>query len=96
VVKRELQKGKTSDLTAVERANETADWGKIAAKYQRPSQWRAAWQIANSPGPYAALWYLIYLSLGVSWDYIAAALQGASLYVPVCFDFKGPKATNAI
>jgi acyl-lipid omega-6 desaturase (Delta-12 desaturase) len=44
-----------------------ADWKEIVAKYQRPSAPRALWQIANTLLPYALLWYLMYLSLAVSW-----------------------------
>jgi acyl-lipid omega-6 desaturase (Delta-12 desaturase) len=50
-----------------EGSNETAAWKKIVVKYQQPSRWRGVWQIVNSLAPYAALWYLIYLSLAVSW-----------------------------
>jgi omega-6 fatty acid desaturase (delta-12 desaturase) len=66
-MKRQLQTGEIPDLTASERASETAAWKKVVAKYQQPSRWRSAWQIINSLVPYAALWYLIYLSLAVSW-----------------------------
>jgi omega-6 fatty acid desaturase (delta-12 desaturase) len=43
------------------------DWKKIVAGYQKPSAPRALWQIANTLVPYALLWYLMYLSLAVSW-----------------------------
>jgi omega-6 fatty acid desaturase (delta-12 desaturase) len=66
-VKTPLQTGSIPDLTAGKRIGETAAWMKIVAKYQQPSPWRATWQIVNSLVPYAALWYLIYLSLAVSW-----------------------------
>jgi omega-6 fatty acid desaturase (delta-12 desaturase) len=66
-MKGQLQNGEIPDLTAGERASETAPWKKIVAKYQQPSRWRSTWQIINSLVPYAALWYLIYLSLAVSW-----------------------------
>jgi omega-6 fatty acid desaturase (delta-12 desaturase) len=66
-MKRQLQTGEIPDLTASERASETAAWKKVVAKYQQPSRWRSTWQITNSLVPYAALWYLIYLSLAVSW-----------------------------
>jgi omega-6 fatty acid desaturase (delta-12 desaturase) len=46
---------------------DTADWKKIVAKYQKPSAPKALWQIANTLVPYALLWYLMYLSLAVSW-----------------------------
>ena len=42
-------------------------WKAMVAEYQKPSAWRAAWQIANSVGPYLLLWYLMYLSVSVSW-----------------------------
>jgi omega-6 fatty acid desaturase (delta-12 desaturase) len=42
-------------------------WKAIVAEYQKPKTWRASWQIVNSIGGYAALWYLMYLSLFVSW-----------------------------
>ena len=59
----------TTDLDAPEAENtlETAEWKKIVARYQKPSVWRATWQILNTVVPYAALWYLMYLSLSVSW-----------------------------
>ncbi|RME93964.1 MAG: fatty acid desaturase [Verrucomicrobia bacterium] len=47
--------------------NEVAKWKAIVAEYQKPSFWRASWQIVNTVGAYAALWYLMYLSLSVSW-----------------------------
>src|SRR5688572_12748937 len=42
-------------------------WKAIVAKYQEPSTGRALWQVVNTLVPYAALWYLMYLSL--SWSY---------------------------
>lgn len=42
-------------------------WKEIVAKYQQPSLPRALWQIINTLIPYALLWYLMYLSLAVSW-----------------------------
>src|SRR5688572_16227163 len=42
-------------------------WQKIIAKYQTPDFWKSLWQIINSIGPYVALWYLMYLSLNVSY-----------------------------
>jgi len=44
-----------------------ANWKAIVAEYEQPSMWRATWQIVNSIGTYIALWYLMYLSLPVSW-----------------------------
>jgi omega-6 fatty acid desaturase (delta-12 desaturase) len=39
----------------------------MVAGYQKPAIWRSLWQVVNSLVPYAALWYLAYLSLAVSW-----------------------------
>ena len=46
---------------------EYAAWKDLVAEYQKPNFWRASWQIVNTFGSYAALWYLMYLSLKVSW-----------------------------
>src|SRR6266566_5164445 len=56
-------------------------WKAIVAKYQNPALWRGLWQVLNTLVPYAALWYLMYLSLLVSW-WLAlplAVLAGAFL-----------------
>lgn len=60
---------------------ETAAWKKIVARYQKPSIGRGVWQIVNTLVPYAALWYLMYLSLAVSWwlTLPLAVLAGAFL-----------------
>lgn len=62
--------GKRRDIT---------DWKAVVAEYQKPSLPRALWQIANTFIPYAALWYLMYLSLPVSWWLVVplAILAGA-------------------
>lgn len=41
-------------------------WRQIVAKYQQPALWRAIWQVANTIVPYAGLWYLMHLSISVS------------------------------
>jgi acyl-lipid omega-6 desaturase (Delta-12 desaturase) len=58
-----------------------ADWKRIVAKYQVPSTPRALWQITNSLGPYAFLWYLMYHAVAISWWLAAplAVLAGAFL-----------------
>jgi len=45
----------------------TPAWKAIVARYQKPAVWRAIWQLLNTLLPYAGLWYLMYLSLAVSW-----------------------------
>jgi len=58
-----------------------ADWKRIVAKYQKPSTGRASWQIVNTLGPCALLWFLMYRSLAVSWwlTIPLAILEGAFL-----------------
>jgi omega-6 fatty acid desaturase (delta-12 desaturase) len=62
-------------------ADERATWQRIVAQYQQPSTVRALWQVANTFLPYALLWYLMYLSLRVSWwlTIPLAVLAGAFL-----------------
>jgi omega-6 fatty acid desaturase (delta-12 desaturase) len=45
----------------------SAEWRKAVEKYRQPSTPRAVWQLCNTLLPYALLWYLMYLSLSVSW-----------------------------
>jgi len=61
--------------------SDVPDWKPIVARYQRPSPGRALWQVANTLVPYAALWYLMHLSLAISWWLTAplAILAGAFL-----------------
>jgi omega-6 fatty acid desaturase (delta-12 desaturase) len=47
-------------------ADNTA-WKQVVLKYQKPSTWRALWQIIDTLVPYAALWYLMHLCLPISW-----------------------------
>ena len=42
-------------------------WKEIVAKYQKPAVWRGIWQVTNTLVPYGLLWYLMYLSISVSW-----------------------------
>jgi len=49
------------------RREEIARWKAIVEEFQKPSFWGASWQIVNTIGAYAVLWYLMYLSLSVSW-----------------------------
>ena len=58
---------------------DNAAWKAVVLKYQKPSTWRALWQIVDTLVPYAALWYLMYLSLAISWWLVIpqAILAGA-------------------
>jgi omega-6 fatty acid desaturase (delta-12 desaturase) len=50
-----------------EKKADIATWKAIVARYQVPSLPRALWQMINTLGSYALCWYLMYLSLSVSW-----------------------------
>src|SRR6476660_6156973 len=56
----------TEIMTEKSRAD-TTGWKKIVNKYQKPSAVRANWQIVNTLGPYALLWFLMYYAVAVSW-----------------------------
>src|SRR5258706_15670673 len=64
-----------------ESQTDTSNWKEIVARYQKPSVGRAVWQIANTVGSYVVLWYLMYLSLAVSYWLVVplAILAGAFL-----------------
>ena len=68
-----------SSSTCAETQTGDTDWKKIVARYQTPSMGRAIWQLVNTLVPYAALWYLMYLSLAVSYWLVVplAILAGA-------------------
>ncbi len=54
----------------------------MVAPYTKPAVWRAVWQIVNTLVPYAVLWYLMYLSLAVSyWLVIPLAVLAAGFLV---------------
>lgn len=61
--------------------NTNPPWKEVVERYQKPSIGRGVWQIVNTLIPYAALWYLMYLSLAVSWWLTVplAVLAGAFL-----------------
>ncbi|MDF1751816.1 MAG: fatty acid desaturase [Verrucomicrobiales bacterium] len=66
---------------AIDRRGEVARWKAVVSEYQKPNFWVASWQIINSVGAYAVLWYLMYLSLSVSWllTFPLAVLAGGFL-----------------
>jgi len=57
------------------------EWKEIVARYQTPSAWRAAWQIADSFVPYAMLWAVMHWTVTISWwlTIPLAALAGGLL-----------------
>jgi acyl-lipid omega-6 desaturase (Delta-12 desaturase) len=56
-----------ADPVKAQRRAEVEAWKRIVAEYQEPNRWRAAWQIVNTFGSYAAVWAVMYWSLSVSW-----------------------------
>jgi omega-6 fatty acid desaturase (delta-12 desaturase) len=58
---------RSSSAEPTQRTAGAATWKAIVAKYQHPHAGRASWQLVNTVGSYIAVWFLIYLSLGVSW-----------------------------
>lgn len=63
-------------------------WKEIVARYQKPSIGRSVWQMTNTLVPYAALWYLMYLSLGVSyWLTLPLAILAGGFLVRVFIIF---------
>jgi omega-6 fatty acid desaturase (delta-12 desaturase) len=42
-------------------------WKAVVAKYQKPRQAAALWQMVNSLVPYLGLWCLMYFTVSVSW-----------------------------
>ena len=68
--------------TAGVRRPDNAAWKEIVARYQKPSIGRGVWQIVNTLVPYAVLWYLMYLSLSVSyWLVVPLAVLAAGFMV---------------
>ena len=63
---------------------DTAAWKEIVAQYQKPSMGRALWQIVNTLGPYALLWYLMYRSMEISyWLTLPLAMLAGGFLVRV-------------
>lgn len=77
-----------SGPAVAEHRAEIAAWKSIVAEYQQPHFWRATWQLVNTIGAYAVLWYLMYLSLSVSlWLTVPLALLAGGLLVRVFIIF---------
>ena len=67
---------------------DAASWKEIVLQYQKPSRWRALWQIGNTLGPYALLWYLMYISLAISyWITLPLAILAGAFLIRVFIIF---------
>lgn len=63
-------------------------WKSIVARYQQPSAKRALWQLTNTFGPYALLWYAMYHALQVSlWLTVPLAVLSGGLLVRIFIIF---------
>ena len=82
------RRGRSTSAEPGKRAAGAANWKAIVAQYEKPHAGRASWQIVNTVGSYVAVWFLIYLSLGVSWWLVlplAALAGGLSVRVFIIF-----------
>ncbi len=58
-----------------------AEWRQLLAAYQKPSTWRAGWQVVDTIGAYLLVWVGLYFVASVSWVWtvplvvLAGALQ---------------------
>src|SRR5678815_1638873 len=57
----------TIDVSHVEPAPDTTAWKQLVLEYQQPSMGRALWQIINTLGSLALIWYVMYRTLAISW-----------------------------
>lgn len=64
------------------------NWVDIISKYNKPNIWKSIWQIINSLGPYLLMWYLMYLSLEISyWITLGLAIPAAGFLVRIFIIF---------
>jgi len=78
-----------NDSILPQKSNERIpSWKAVVAKYQKPVMWRAVRQLLNTLIPYAALWYLMYLSLSISyWLTVPLALLAGGFLVRIFIIF---------
>ena len=68
--------------------SDLASWKAKVLEYQQPSLWRAVWQLVNTLGLYAFVWYLAYRSLAVSyWLVLPLIVLAGGLLVRVFIIF---------
>ena len=80
----------TTDLPSekAKPSSTVAEWKKIVAKFQKSSVWRATWQMVNTFVPYVLVWWLMFLSLSVSfWLTMPLAVLAGALLVRVFIIF---------
>jgi omega-6 fatty acid desaturase (delta-12 desaturase) len=63
---------------------EELNWKEIINNYQVPQAWKSIWQLCNSFLPFFVLWYLMFLSLNISyWLTLALSLPAAGFTVRI-------------
>ena len=63
-------------------ASEQSVWKGLVTKYQTSDTWKSSWQVINSYLPFLAMWYLMYLSLDLSyWLTLALSLPTAGFMI---------------
>lgn len=71
-------------ISAKEAASKLPSWEKLVKKYQSSNRWKSIWQVCNSFLPFIVIWYLMYLSIDVSyWLTILLALPAAGFVVRI-------------
>jgi omega-6 fatty acid desaturase (delta-12 desaturase) len=71
-----------------EDALKTAEWKQVVLEHQKPSLPRAIWQICNTIIPYGVIWYLMHITVGISWWLtIPLAMLGGMFVVRVFIIF---------
>src|SRR5690349_20760943 len=71
-------------LESDEPVENTAAWKSLVAEFQKPSLPRALWQIVNTFGGLALLWWLMYWSLSVSyWLTVPLAMLAGAFLVRI-------------
>ncbi len=95
-----------SGIASGKYSSDTSAWKKINVRYQKPSGWRVIWQLINTLLPYAALWYLMYVCVAVSyWLVVPLSILAGALLVRlfmILHDcghgsfFKSPRANDIL
>ena len=65
--------------------SEKLAWRNAVGPYEKPVLWRSLWQVVNTLVPYAALWYLMYRSLAVSYLLTLGLAVVAGGFLVRCF-----------
>jgi acyl-lipid omega-6 desaturase (Delta-12 desaturase) len=77
-----------ADSNPREPSPDVAAWKEAVLKYQEPSLGRALWQLVNTLGLYALLWFLAYRSLTISyWLAVPIAILAGGVLVRVFIIF---------